>query len=66
MLCKHSHDTISIGANEDGVPINDIYYSLGFFDQSHFIKSFKKVVAVTPKQYQDKILNNNLYNKIGD
>ena len=38
-------------------PISDVYFQLGFFDQSHFIKNFKKIVAITPKQYQDKIFN---------
>lgn len=40
-----------------GVSISDVYFLLGFFDQSHFIRNFKKVVATTPKQYQDSILN---------
>ncbi len=40
-----------------GVDISDVYFLLGFFDQSHFIRNFKKIVAVTPKQYQDSILN---------
>lgn len=42
-----------------GVKISDVYFLLGFFDQSHFIRTFKKIVAVTPKQYQDRILNKN-------
>ncbi len=40
-----------------GVAISDVYFLLGFFDQSHFIRNFKKIVAATPKQYQDSILN---------
>ena len=40
-----------------GVSISDVYFLLGFFDQSHFIRNFKKIVAATPKQYQDSILN---------
>lgn len=45
-----------------GVAISDVYFLLGFFDQSHFIRNFKKIVAVTPKQYQEKILSQG-YNK---
>ncbi len=41
-----------------GVSISDVYFLLGFFDQSHFIRNFKKIVATTPKQYQDSILKN--------
>lgn len=41
-----------------GLPISDVYFSLGFFDQSHFIKNFKRIVAVTPKQYQNLINKN--------
>lgn len=28
----------------------------GFFDQSHFHRNFKKIVAITPKQYQDNFV----------
>ncbi len=40
-----------------GVDIDDVYFLLGFFDQSHFIRNFRKIVATTPKQYQDDILH---------
>ena len=35
---------------EKGRLANDVAYELGFFDQSHFIKYFKKMWAVTPKK----------------
>lgn len=34
------------------VLLADIYVPLGFIDQSHFTKSFKKVVGITPKEYR--------------
>lgn len=42
---------------KEELPLNEVCFSLGFFDQSHFTKCFKKIVAVTPKQYQDRILH---------
>jgi AraC-like DNA-binding protein len=30
----------------------DVAYELGFFDQSHFIKYFKKMWAITPKKFK--------------
>ena len=32
--------------------LSDIYVCLGFIDQSHFSKAFKKVVGITPKEYR--------------
>jgi AraC-like DNA-binding protein len=37
---------------EKGIPATDVAYDLGFFDQSHFIKYFKKMWAVTPKHFR--------------
>lgn len=36
---------------ENGKLSTDVAYELGFFDQSHFIKYFKKMWAITPKQF---------------
>lgn len=33
----------------------DITYNCGFSDQSHFIRTFKAYMGVTPKQYKNKI-----------
>jgi len=32
--------------------LTDLSYSLGYFDQSHFIKDFKHMVGLSPKKYQ--------------
>jgi len=34
--------------------ILEIYTSLGFCDQSHFTKSFKKITGLTPKQFKNE------------
>lgn len=34
-------------------PILEIYMALGFCDQSHFTKVFKRVTGLTPKQFRD-------------
>ncbi|MEK7724500.1 MAG: AraC family transcriptional regulator [Acidobacteriota bacterium] len=37
---------------ENGMLSTDVAYELGFFDQSHFIKYFKKMWAITPKNFK--------------
>ncbi|RPI59623.1 MAG: AraC family transcriptional regulator [Ignavibacteriales bacterium] len=37
---------------EKGKQSTDVAYELGFFDQSHFIKYFKKMWAITPKNFK--------------
>jgi AraC-like DNA-binding protein len=37
---------------ENGKLSTDVAYELGFFDQSHFIKYFKKMWATTPKNFK--------------
>lgn len=37
---------------ESGQFSTNVAYELGFFDQSHFIKSFRKMWAVTPKHFK--------------
>lgn len=37
---------------ENKKSFTDLTYSLGYFDQSHFIKDFKNVVGLSPKNYQ--------------
>jgi len=41
---------------QDGMSVFDICDLLGFYDQAHFIREFKKMNRVTPQKYLDKIL----------
>lgn len=36
--------------------LTDITYSMGFFDQSHFIKDFKSIIGISPKKYRSQIV----------
>ena len=38
--------------NFQKMPIREIAYNLGFYDEYHFSKQFKKLTGVTPKQYR--------------
>lgn len=42
---------------EEGKELIEISNELGFYDQSHFIKSFNKVVGVSPKEYKDSVVS---------
>lgn len=37
---------------EKGKQSTDVAYELGYFDQSHFLKYFKKMWAITPKKFK--------------
>ncbi|MCP9290589.1 helix-turn-helix transcriptional regulator [Gracilimonas sediminicola] len=37
-----------------GASLTETGYDLGYFDQSHMIKDFKKVIGITPKEFLDK------------
>lgn len=41
---------------KDGLSISQTALECGFFDQSHFHRNFKKIVAITPKEYQDNFV----------
>lgn len=43
-----------------GKPIAEVAFNAGFSDQPHFQRIFKKLVAATPKQYQEVLLNQNV------
>jgi len=36
----------------------DVAYQLGFFDQSHFIRHFKQIIGLTPRQYSSRVKSN--------
>lgn len=35
--------------------LTEVAYTLGFFDQSHFIRHFKKINGITPKQFASRV-----------
>lgn len=39
-----------------GFSIVETALECGFYDQSHFHRNFKKIVAITPKEYQDNFI----------
>ena len=40
------------------IQINEVCYESGFEDCNYFIRIFKKMEGVTPKQYQHLMMNN--------
>ncbi|WP_160715698.1 helix-turn-helix domain-containing protein [Halodesulfovibrio sp. MK-HDV] len=34
------------------IPLSELAISLGFFDQSHFTRTFRKVMGVSPGNYR--------------
>lgn len=45
-------NSLDMYLKKDGSDILDIIYENGYYDQAHFIKSFKKFANLTPKQYK--------------
>ncbi len=41
---------------KNGFSIVEVALECGFYDQSHFHRNFKKIVAITPKKYQDNFV----------
>ncbi|RQW64374.1 helix-turn-helix domain-containing protein [Vibrio viridaestus] len=39
----------------NGVTFTDLAFDLGFSDQSHFLREFKKLVSATPLEYQNRV-----------
>ena len=37
---------------EKGEPLSVVAMDLGFYGQSHFIKCFKNIVGLTPREYK--------------
>jgi len=42
---------------KSGQAISQVAYELGFSDQAHFQRQFKKRLAVTPKYYQSHFVD---------
>ena len=43
---------------EQNKSISEVAYEAGFYDQSHLDRCFQKIVGMTPKEYQESIVNN--------
>jgi len=40
---------------QNGATVTETALAMGFYDQSHFIKYFKKIVGITPTEYMDSL-----------
>ena len=50
--------------HNDKVTFSDLAYDLGFTDQPHFLREFKKLVSTTPLSYQNKVKDASYLKKI--
>jgi len=48
----------------DNVSFSDLAFDLGFTDQPHFLREFKRLVSTTPLRYQGKVKHQSYLNKI--
>lgn len=48
---------LDILLEKEKTDIFDIIYENGYYDQAHFIKGFKKLIRLTPKQYIEYFVN---------
>ncbi|NJM42377.1 MAG: AraC family transcriptional regulator [Anaerolineae bacterium] len=44
-----------------GNPIAQVALDVGFVDQSHLNKHFKRIVGITPKQYAEAAMDTHYY-----
>ena len=50
--------------HNDGVTFSDLACDLGFSDQSHFLREFKKLVTATPLNYQHQVKSESYQSRI--
>ena len=50
--------------HDDKITFLDLAFDLGFTDQPHFLKEFKKLVSTTPLNYQSKVKHESYLKKI--
>jgi AraC-like DNA-binding protein len=53
--CQAALDTLN---TQHDVSFSELALDLGFSDQSHFLRDFKKLVSTTPCDYQRKMVQN--------
>lgn len=46
------HEALTLIENKQEVDLTTLALNLGYFDQAHFIKDFKQLMGITPKQHQ--------------
>lgn len=46
---------IKFKLNENSITLTELCYDYGYFDQSHFIRDFKRVCGVTPKYFFENL-----------
>lgn len=40
---------------QKGLKVADVAAEMGFYDQSHFVKSFRKVMKIPPEEYLQSV-----------
>ena len=50
---------ISLFKNFSEMPIKEIAYNLGFYDEYHFSKQFKNITGLSPNEYKKKLIYEN-------
>ena len=51
-----AEQAISYFKNFPEMQIKEVAYNLGFYDEYHFSKQFKKVIGVSPSEYRNKMI----------
>ena len=49
---QRAHEAVAL--LQQGVPILDVVFHLGYFDQPHLTRSLKRIIGTTPAQYQQQ------------
>lgn len=61
LRCQSAINTIHL---RQDLSISDLAFDLGFSDQSHFLREFKKFVSITPGDYQRRITFGDYFHRL--